>query len=421
VLAALVTVSSDAADSLVVQYGLDVPGATLDSTTPVFRFTDPSTDVPVLGLEPGQAYRLQVTAWRAAVPGTSTAIRFATGSLPEDLPRYEAAGDDASPGYVIFAAGAWLLAIDNTGRVVWYHRLASGASLNFMAQPNGRYVARPTTPDPSDAERWVELDILGHVTRQLDCSGGLVSRPHDLIALPDGSWWLLCDDVRTMDLTPLGGVPTAKVTGTAVQHIGPFGDLLFHWTPFSHFALDDAGGANLRSASINWTHGNALDLAPDGTLVVSFRNLSEITGIDSRTGKVLWRLGGIRNQFALIGTSPPPFASQHGLRLVNGDLLLLDNLGDPSGSSVERYRLDLARHTATLVSSLRPSVPVVASLGGTTQRLPNGHTLVSFGNGGRVEEYDATGRVAWHILGNPGYVFRAQRIRSLYAPGMPHD
>jgi len=42
---------------------------------------------------------------------------------------------------------------------------------------------------------------------------------------------------------------------------------------------------------------------------------------------------------------------------------------------------------------------------------------VSFGTAGRVEEYDSEGRVVWQIDGNPGYVFRAQRIRSLYNPG----
>jgi hypothetical protein len=43
--------------------------------------------------------------------------------------------------------------------------------------------------------------------------------------------------------------------------------------------------------------------------------------------------------------------------------------------------------------------------------------LVAYGNGNRVQEYDAAGNVVWEIHGNPGYVFRAQRIVSLYRPG----
>ena len=70
------------------------------------------------------------------------------------------------------------------------------------------------------------------------------------------------------------------------------------------------------------------------------------------------------------------------------------------------------------MAELRPSIPVVAQLGGTTQSLENGHTLVSFGSAGRVEEYDAAATWFGRSSGNPGYVFRAQRIRSLYTPGV---
>ena len=60
--------------------------------------------------------------------------------------------------------------------------------------------------------------------------------------------------------------------------------------------------------------------------------------------------------------------------------------------------------------------PTTAALGGTAQILPGGRVLAAFGNGARVQEVDATGAVVWEIHGDPGYVFRAQRIQSLYAP-----
>jgi hypothetical protein len=60
---------------------------------------------------------------------------------------------------------------------------------------------------------------------------------------------------------------------------------------------------------------------------------------------------------------------------------------------------------------------VRAQLGGTTQDLPGGRALVAFGDGGKVQEYDAVGNVVWEIEGNAGYVFRAERIASLYRPG----
>jgi hypothetical protein len=311
------------------------------------------------------------------------------------------------------------MVIDNSGRVVWYRRFPDGAGLNFAAQPNGRYVVRPSTPDPSDLEPWVELDPLGNITRTLSCASGLQPRLHDIILEPDGSYRLLCDETRIMDLTAVGGVVGARVTGTVVQHIGTDGKLLFQWSPFDHFEITDLDLADRAGPNVNWTHGNSLDVDHDGNLLVSFRSLGEITKIDVSTGAVIWRLGGRRNQFAFVDTPTPAFSRQHSIRACEpGTLLLLDNVGDPGESRAERYALNETERTARLVHSYGSAPRVVTEIGGSVQTLADGRTLVSFGTAGRVEEYDASGRITWRIDGNAGYVFRAQRIRSLYAPGV---
>jgi len=278
-----------------------------------------------------------------------------------------------------------------------------------------RNAARP----PGAPGLWVELDALGNVTRTLGCARGLPARFHELLAAADGSYWIMCDDTRTMDLTTVGGVAGAQVTGTVVQHVSASGELLFEWNPFDHFVITDLDPADRTGASVNWTHGNALDFDGDGNLVVSFRSLNEVTKIDTRTGAVLWRMGGLRNQITFLDAPPPAFVHQHGLRFVApSQFSLLDNLGDPGGSRAERYVVNEAERTARLVASYRSEPAVIGRLGGTTQPLPGDHTLVSFGNGDRVEEYDASGRVVWRIDGDPGYVYRAQRIHSLYQPGV---
>jgi hypothetical protein len=417
VLSALVTVRVRFTDSVGVRYGL--AGAALDGAVPGLRPVGDSVVVPVLGLLPDTRYVLQALAYGASQVVHGDTIGFATGTLPVDLPRYTAGGSDATPGYVVFAAGKYGLVIDNTGRVVWYYRFPDGAGLNFEPQPTGRYVAHPPTPSPTDPAPWVEINPLGQVTRTLGCAGGLPSRLHDLIEYMDGSYWLMCDETRTMDLSNVGGVVNAKVTGTVVQHVSATGTLLFQWSPFDHFAITDLDPADRTGASVNWTHGNALDFDSGGALLVSFRSLSEITKIDLRTGAVLWRMGGLGNQFTFEDTPSPAFTHQHGMRVITFGLLeLLDNLGNPSGSRAERYAYDEESLTARLVASYGPNPAVMVQLGGTTQYLPGGHTLVSFGTAGRVEEYDASGVMVWQIDGNSGYIFRAQRIRSLYAPGV---
>jgi arylsulfotransferase ASST len=420
VLSAVVALRARRADSALVRFRLaaDLPSAA-DSATPAVSVSVDSAVLPVLGLLPASSYVARVVAYGPGGVATSDSLAFVTDMLPPDLPRYEAGGSDPSPGYVVFAAGRYGLVIDNTGRVVWYRRFPDGPGLAFMAQPTGRYVVRPPTPDPGDLEPWVEIDPLGTATRTLGCVGGLQPRPHDLISESSGGYWLLCDETRTMDLTTSGGVANARVTGTVVQHVGAAGALLFQWSPFDHFEITDLNPAERAGASVNWTHGNALDFDADGNLVVSFRSLDEVTKIDAFTGAVIWRLGGRRNQFTFRNAVAPAFTHQHSARTAaSGALILLDNLGDPDESRAERYLLDEAGRTATLVQIYGSTPPTVTQIGGSVQDLPNGRTLVSFGTAGRVEEYDAVGRVTWRISGNAGYVFRAQRIRSLYAPGV---
>jgi hypothetical protein len=414
VLSALVAVRVEGAESVAVRYG--TAGSPLDSAAPTVGLADGDFTLPVFGLLPGTAYELRVTAYGKDGRVESDPLPITTGALPDDLPAFRARGPAPSPGYVLFASGVYGLIIDNTGRVVWYVRFADGPSLNFQAQPNGRFVARPATPARIDKLPVLEYDPFGNVSRALGCARDLRPRFHDLIVEPDDGYWIMCDEARTMDLSASGGVAEAQVVGTVVQHVGPTGALLFEWSSFDHFELTDLDAASRTGTSVNWTHGNAIDLDRDGNLLVSFRSLSEITKIDTRTGAVIWRMGGLRNQFSL-DVPAPPFRNQHGVRVAaGGDLVLLDNLGEAESSRAERYVVDEAGRTLRLFGSYSPAGATRATLGGTTQLLADGHTLVAFGDGAAVIEYDANGAIAWQIEGDPGYVFRAQRIRSLYHP-----
>ncbi len=143
-----------------------------------------------------------------------------------------------------------------------------------------------------------------------------------------------------------------------------------------------------------------------------------MTKIDTASGAVLWRLGGLASQFTLAGTLNP-FLGQHGLRMAGPHrLLLLDNRGVSGATRAESYVLDETNRIAQLTDTYAGAPSVVALLGGSTQVLPGGRVLVAYGNGNRLQEYDAAGNVVWEIHGNPGYIFRAQRIASLYDPGL---
>lgn len=415
VLAALVEAGLSGADSGRVRFG--VAGGPLDSVTPAVTPAAPGSPLalPVLGLLPEADYRMLVEATGPGGTSTSDTLTFQTGALPDDLPAFTTDAPAPEPGFVAFSRDGYGLVIDNAGRVVWYLRLPGGPSLNFQPQPTGEYVLRPGGAEPTAP--LLAVDVLGRVVRELRCADGLIPRFHDALVELDGSYWLLCDRTEEMDLSAIGGVSGALVTGTEVQHRTPDGELRFRWSVFDHFALTDLEASQRAGVLVNWTHGNALAFDADGDLYLSFRSLNEVTKVDRTTGDVLWRMGGLANQFAF-PDGALPFARQHGLRISSsGVVQVLDNTGQVEGSRSEQYIVDPSSMTARLAGIRYPTPATRANLGGSTQWLGNGHQLVAHGDGGRVEEYDADGALAWRIVGDAGYVFRATRIASLYHPG----
>jgi hypothetical protein len=181
VLAAAVPVRARYADSVAVRFRR--AGDAIGQTTPAVAVHGDSARIAVYGLYASNRHAIEVLAWGPGGEAEVFALEHTTDALPADLPSYDAGGPDPSPGYVVFAAGRYGIALDNAGRVVWYRHFPDGVGLNFMAQPNGRYAARPPSSDRADDGAWVEIDPSGAITRTLGCARGLAPRPHDLIAV----------------------------------------------------------------------------------------------------------------------------------------------------------------------------------------------------------------------------------------------
>jgi hypothetical protein len=322
------------------------------------------------------------------------------------------AGTDTTPGYLALSFPDGPVIVDNSGTVVWYKYFPNGTLNSFQAHANGRYTVLGLD-DP--ALTFHVLDELGEEVGGLSCMG-YETRFHDLLVERDGSAWLLCDDTRQMDLSALGGVDTARVMGTVVQHLAADGTLQFEWSVFDHFDITDLPADARGGPNVNFTHGNGITRDHDGQLLLSFRSLSEVTKVDTASGAVIWRFGGLRNQFMILNDRKGGFQRQHGVRHAGpGSIQLLDN-GDAAPSRLVRYLLNPAAATALLTVEFIDAPETFTPVGGGTQYLAGtGHGLVTFGRAGRVIEVDEAGNRAWGLIGIEGtYVFRAQRIPSLY-------
>jgi hypothetical protein len=385
-------------------------------------------EVNLLGLLPSEPYHTRVIAWgkndhdESVVHGPI----LTTPSLPAALPRVTTQMlGTAYPGLTVLTVfslnsrvPSYALIVDSIGRIRWYLADSTHSLFNLQPQPNGHY-ALATTPS-TRISGIDELDIAGHRLRLWTARGGYATDVHELRLLNPGTALLLGGAGGRRDLTAYGGSSTALLEWQLLERVDSLGRLDFLWSASDHLGISEIDPSiPLNTPIVDWTHGNAIEVDNDSNYLVSFRNLSEVTKINSRTGEVIWRWGGLKNEFQFIGDTLK-FAFQHAVRrLANGNYILFDNgnTHKPPFSRAVEYRLDQRAKTATLVWSYRPRPDIFSGFFGFAQRLANGNTLVTFGPQGSVHEVSASGHLVWKLTAPSGYaVYRAYRIRSLYDP-----
>jgi hypothetical protein len=158
-------------------------------------------------------------------------------------------------------------------------------------------------------------------------------------------------------------------------------------------------------------------------VVISARHLSQVFALNLRTGKIEWRVGGRHPTLTLtngavdtaaVGAAQLPFSFQHDAQMHSGDTLTLFDNGNqrkPPYSRAASFKLDPAAHTVTEINSasIRHSPDIYGGAHGSNQKLPDGHTMVSWGTTGRATEYDAHNHVVEEITSTDSYrLLRAQ-------------
>ena len=396
-----------------------------DHVTPFVPLRQDSVVIPVLGLRPNSRYLFRVVVKSpSGYIATNSAMEYTTQPLPNDItipPFTVVHSESPTVKYIMLGIApartgkSYAVIIDNTGGPVWYKEFRD-AVVDFQKQPNGRYTAWSTIDGSPSC--FQEFDALGAITNRYRASSQLETGPHEL-RMQGTTYVLFGIEYRMMDMTAYGGLPNASVKGLIVEWHRS-GQPVFLWNTFDHFDVTDAApDISLTVQNVNPWHGNAIEIDSDGNLLVSFRNMDEITKINAQTGAIMWRLGGRRNQFTFRNDNLNGFSHQHGVRrLPDGNIILFDNgnLHSPQLSRAVEYRLDEVNKTAELVWEYRPNPPLYGFALGFAQRLTNGNTLICFGIAQHIIEVDQTARKRWEVTINEPdrYAYRAFAIESLY-------
>jgi len=178
------------------------------------------------------------------------------------------------------------------------------------------------------------------------------------------------------------------VTGLVIQELDPSKNVIFEWRSWDHFSFFDST-SSLTDQNIDLIHGNSLALSNDGNLLLSSRNLNEVTKINLQTGDIIWRLGGKANMFVFV--SSQTFAYQHDVRqLSNGDITVFNNQGtqqNPAPSDGIEYKIDEINKTVTQVWGFTHTPPVFTTFMGNVQRLADGNTVLGWGAPSQANGY----------------------------------
>lgn len=327
-----------------------------------------------------------------------------TKDLPSGLPDITITHENnPSPGYFFLGtisnkdrADEFIAIYDNSAQPVFYRQLVGNTPSDFKMQPNGNlsYHGRSNW-------EFYELNPFFEVVDTIRAGNGMLADNHELLILENNHKFLLVHDPQLVDMSLIvpGGNPMATVIGLIVQELDENNDVVFQWRSWDHFEITDAADRiNLTGSIIDYVHGNSIELDTDSTMIISCRNMDEVTRIDRNTGEIIWRLGGKRNQFEF-DDSLQMFCHQHDARIVpgNGNLSVFDNgnCHDPQYSSAAEYFLDTDAMTATLVGRLRSTPDIYGSFMGNAQRLENGRTVVGWGSGiPSITEFDESGGIA---------------------------
>ena len=338
-----------------------------------------------------------------------------TSSRPIGLLRCHSGG--AYRGYTLFSpnGGSDAYLIDMEGNVVhrWSH--PGGIAYGYLLA-NGNLLFRDQGTNPPGAD---------HI-RELDWDSRLVWEYHNPSLrrhnrLPNGNNLILLQRDRiSAALTGRvrGGFTTAsepeQMLGDQVVEVTPDGAEVSVWRSADHLDPETDVICPLERRDA-WGSANDLTSSSDGrTFLISFRVLDTVALVDRSTGEITWKWG------------PGNISHQHHpTYLDNGNVLLLDNGAHRRGLSYSRV-VEVDPATSEIVWQYQgsPMVSFFTHFTGGAQRLPNGNTLITEGQTGRLFEVTPVGEIVWEYVspivvpsqfGMANGVFRAHR----YGPDHP--
>jgi hypothetical protein len=385
----------------------------------------------LLGLQPSTAYNIVVEAWKGGEHQVSPQHTFVTAPLPaplKDAYLELLSGDRPKHGYIMVPMvtdqTSYLVAFDSTGRLAWYRDFGHVPLVEAKQQTNGNFTVflgatRGWDRVPGEFQ---EVTRSGALVRTWKAPDGYYTDSHEIR--------LRVEDGQTVayffgyDFRSAGGLPGYsagdEIAGHQLFRVTASGEWKIMHNAWDNFSLDEMLEPPLPSGDFD--HPNSAGFDRDGNFIISYRVLGTVVKVDRETGKVIWRLGGVKNDFTFVNDPEGGFSAQHDAQVLdNGDLLVFDNgwRHDPQYSRALEYRLDETAKTATLVWSYTRDPKTFTAYTGSVQRVMDGSTFIGFANLNEIVEVSSSGKILGQyrpMISNAhssGF-YRAVAVRNLF-------
>jgi hypothetical protein len=333
----------------------------------------------VLNLQPEELTSVK----KISKPNTYGKLAFINDvAVPSDFPKIDVdIFETTAPGKLFLSnlnGYPYIMILENDGTPYFYRRMQE-TFLDIKVQPTGTL-----TFGSLDGHYFLEMNPNFEIIDTLVCGYGYVTDYHDIQLLPDGHKLFIAIDYQTIDMSELvpDGDTSAYVIGNHVIELDNEDNIVLEWRSWDHYDILDARHKDLTTKWVDYVHMNAIAVDYDGHILISSRNLEEITKINRNSGEIIWRLGGNNNQFQF-QNNDPGISFQHDIRPVPGkpDFYTIFDNGNfhtPSYSRAVEYFFDTNNMTASNIWEYRHTPDRYASHMGNVQRLANGNTLINW-------------------------------------------
>ncbi len=262
-----------------------------------------------------------------------------------------------------------------------------------------------TTTGDTETGEDVVVDQHYRPIARLKATNGWVVTLHEMI-IRGHTAWVTANKNIPMNLSRYGGAYNGALIDSAVQQYDlTTGKLLYSWDALNHIPLSD-GRASLPTNGFPWDayHVNSINLAGDGTFVVSMRNTWAAYKVNVASGNIEWTLGGRHSSFKL--SKGADFEWQHNVVAYPGSPLVTlfdDHCCQITGggtyvnpTSYSRglvLKLDQKARTATLAGQYTHGDKFNSEYMGSLEPLSNGNEFVGWGSAPFFTEYDSAGNM----------------------------